>query len=788
MKRVKDAAKAAGVTALETIQVVGANEHNLQNVSITLPRDSLTVFTGVSGSGKSSLAFDTLFKEGQRRYMESLSPYARQFLGQMEKPKVEHVEGLSPTVSIDQKTVNRNPRSTVGTITELYDHYRLLFARLGTPYCPNCQVPITSLTPEQIADRLMVEFSKESFGPEDGPATVVYAPMVRERKGEYRKELDEWREQGYVRARIDGDLRRLDEEITLERYKKHSLDLVMDRFRLNPANRSRLAEALEKASALTKGEVTLDVGNEVRTFSGNMTCGKCGKVTIPELEPRLFSFNDPQGMCPTCNGLGMLHQFSEEKLTDAEQPLADGAFRFFTQNGNVMFTDIDTDYVLAVAKALKIPARTPWGQLPAAQRRLLIYGNIDVEMRIRNVFRNPYIHLELAEKEGKWPGFASILAFVGKFVGSMLDKFQDSSVCHDCDGKRLNPVARAVRFRNQTIDTLASETVEESCEFFNGLTLSATEQAVGKDIFREIRARLGFLNDVGVGYISLDRSAPTLSGGEAQRIRLASQVGSGLQGVLYVLDEPSIGLHQTDNRKLIGTLRRLRDVGNTVFVVEHDEETIESADHVVDLGPGAGSRGGKVLAQGSVADLKAAQDSISGAYLSGRRSIPIPGRRPIGKQAIKITGIKRHNLTNLAVEIPLGVFVAVTGVSGSGKSTLIHDVVKPALAAKLQGDEDPVGYYKKIAGLEHIDKVIEIDQSPIGRTPRSNPATYTKVMDVIRDLFTQVPESRIRGYKPGRFSFNVKGGRCEACEGAGVRTIEMQFLANVEVECEDCGE
>jgi excinuclease ABC subunit A len=786
VKRVKDAKPSAAATALDNIQVIGANEHNLRNVSITLPRDSLTVFTGVSGSGKSSLAFDTLFKEGQRRYMESLSPYARQFLGQMEKPKVEHVEGLSPTVSIDQKTVNRNPRSTVGTITELYDHYRLLFARLGTPYCPNCQVPITSLAPEQIADRLMAEFTTASMNPEDGPATIVYAPMVRERKGEYRKELEQWREQGYVRARIDGTVRRLDEDIALARYKKHSLDLVMDRFRLTPANRSRLAEALEKAVALTKGQVTLDVGDEQRTFSGNMTCGRCGKVTIPELEPRLFSFNDPQGMCPTCNGLGMLHQFSEEKLTDPEQPLADGAFRFFTQHGNVMFTEIDTDYVLALAKALKIPARTPWGELPREQRRLLIHGNTDTKMRIRNVFRNPYLLLEPAEQEGLWPGFASVLAFVGKFVGSMLDKFQDSSICSDCNGKRLNPLARAVRFRDQSIDTLTSQTVEESCAFFSSLELSPTEQAVGKDIFREIRARLGFLNDVGVGYISLDRSAPSLSGGEAQRIRLASQVGSGLQGVLYVLDEPSIGLHQTDNRKLIGTLRRLRDVGNTVFVVEHDEETILSADHVVDLGPGAGSRGGRVLAQGSVADLMASQDSISGAYLSGRRSISVPGRRDLTGQAIRITGIRRHNLNNLAVEIPLGVFVAVTGVSGSGKSTLIHDVIKPALAAKLGGDEDPVGYYKKITGLEHIDKAIEIDQSPIGRTPRSNPATYTKVFDVIRDLFTQVPEARIRGYKPGRFSFNVKGGRCEACEGAGVRTIEMQFLSNVEVECEEC--
>jgi excinuclease ABC subunit A len=775
-----------GVAALDRIEVVGANEHNLRNVSVSLPRDALTVFTGVSGSGKSSLAFDTLFKEGQRRFLESLSPYARQFLGQMEKPKVEHVEGLSPTVSIDQKTVNRNPRSTVGTITELYDHYRLLFARLGTPYCPHCQVPIASLGPDQIADRLLAEFSTPEMGPQDGPATVVYAPMVRERKGEYRKELEDWRQAGYVRARIDGQLRRLDEDITLARYKKHTLELVMDRFRLNPANRGRLAEALEKALTMAKGQVALDVGDERRAFSGNRTCAKCGQVTLPELEPRLFSFNDPQGMCPTCNGLGMLHQFSEDKLTDPEKSLAQGAFRFFTQNGNVMFTDIDLDYVLALAKALKVPAHTPWGRLPREQRRLLLHGNVDTEMRIRNVFRNPYLLLEPAQEEGLWPGFARILEFVGRFVGSAFDKFRDSSVCPDCDGKRLNAVARAVRFRGRTIDALAGETVEEALAFFNGLRLSPTEQAVGKDIFREIRARLGFLNDVGVGYISLDRSAPSLSGGEAQRIRLASQVGSGLQGVLYVLDEPSIGLHQTDNRKLIATLRRLRDVGNTVLVVEHDEETIFSADHVVDLGPGAGSRGGRLLAQGAVADLIAVPESVTGAYLGGNRTIAVPSRRRQAKQHLRIAGIRRHNLENLAVEIPLGVFVAVTGVSGSGKSTLVHEVLKPALQARLNGEEEPAGYYRKIVGLEHLDKVIEIDQSPIGRTPRSNPATYTKLFDVVRELFTQVPEARIRGYKPGRFSFNVKGGRCEACEGAGVRTIEMQFLSNVEVECEEC--
>jgi excinuclease ABC subunit A len=781
--------------ALDQIVVVGAAEHNLQDVSITLPRDTLTVFTGVSGSGKSSLAFDTLFKEGQRRFLESLSPYARQFLGQMEKPKVEHVEGLSPTISIDQKTVNRNPRSTVGTITELYDHYRLLFARLGEPYCPTCAVPIAALAPEQIADRLLAEFAGPAAAPgappgtapEDGPACIVYAPMVRERKGEYRKELDEWRGQGFARARIDGTLRRLDEEIVLERYKKHTLELVLDRFRLNPAHRGRLAEALEKALERSGGLVNLDVGSERRTYSGSRTCARCGQYTLPELEPRLFSFNDPQGACPRCNGLGSLRQFSEARLADPARSLAGGALLCFTGRGNLVFTAIDQDFVLGLAKALGIAAGVPWGKLPAAQRRLLLEGNTDTVMRIRNVFRNPWELLERAERDGAWPGFNAVLGFVGRFVGGALERYQETTVCPDCNGRRLGPGALAVRFRALAIDQLAALSVEESVAFFAALELSPAEQAIGKDIFREIRGRLGFLNDVGVGYLSVDRPATTLSGGEAQRIRLASQVGSGLQGVLYVLDEPSIGLHQTDNRKLIRTLRRLRDVGNTVYVVEHDQETIESADHVVDLGPGAGSRGGRVLAQGSVADVMATPDSLSGQYLSGALSIPVPARRrPLGKAALQVTGARRHNLQNLSVRIPLGVFVAVTGVSGSGKSTLVHDILMPALTAHLAGRPQPEGRYRRVTGLEHLDKVIEIDQSPIGRTPRSNPATYTKLFDAVRDLFSQVPEARIRGYKPGRFSFNVKGGRCEACEGAGQRTIEMQFLSAVEVECEEC--
>ncbi|MBI3993876.1 MAG: excinuclease ABC subunit UvrA, partial [Candidatus Lambdaproteobacteria bacterium] len=767
----------------DRIVVVGASEHNLRNLSLELPRNTLTVFTGVSGSGKSSLAFDTLFKEGQRRFLESLSPYARQFLGQMEKPRVEHVEGLSPTISIDQKTVNRNPRSTVGTITELYDHFRLLYARFGQPYCPTCAIPIATLTPEQIADTLFARFGQT----EGGTACTVLAPMIRERKGEYRRELAGWLEQGYLRARIDGELRRLDEDIALARYEKHSIELALDRFRIEPKTRSRLAEAVEQAMTLSGGLVQVEVAGELHAYSGNMACPRCG-LSIPELEPRLFSFNDPQGACETCNGLGTLRQFAEERLADAALSLDEGALRCFTERGNLPFTDITRDDLSVVARGLGIDTRKPWGRLPVRSRDLLLDGNADIRMRVRNVFRQPHLLVDGARHEGQWPGLRAVLEFVGRFVGAALERFQEETLCPTCNGLRLNPVARAVRFRGQTIDQLAGATVEDAVAFFEGLALNATETLVGKDIFREIRGRLGFLRDVGVGYLSLDRRATTLSGGEAQRIRLASQVGSGLQGVLYVLDEPSIGLHQSDNRKLLETLRSLRDVGNTVYVVEHDQETIEAADHLVDLGPGAGDEGGRVLAQGTLADLVAAPESLSGRYLSGSLEIPLPARRrPAGQAVLTLHGVRKHNLDGLDVSVPLGLFVAVTGVSGSGKSTLVHDVLKPALGAHLHKEPAPRGLYRRVTGLRHLDKVIEIDQSPIGRTPRSNPATYTKVLDAIRGLFAQTPEARIRGYKPGRFSFNVKGGRCEACEGAGVQTIEMQFLSNVEMVCEECG-
>ncbi len=798
-----------GTSSTNNIVVVGATEHNLKGVNITLPRDSLTVFTGISGSGKSSLAFDTLFKEGQRRFLESLSPYARQFLGQMEKPRVEHVEGLSPTISIDQKTVNRNPRSTVGTITELYDHYRLLMARLGQPHCPDCKVPISTLTPEQITERVFATANISTSTAEKGaagngngtgngtapkaPPCMVLAPMVRERKGEYRRELAQWLEEGYLRARIDGEIRRLDEEVVLGRYEKHTLEVVLDRFPLEPRNRSRLAEAVERAVAMAGGLVSVEVGEESKLYSSHMACPRC-QMPIPELEPRLFSFNDPQGACPTCLGLGNLRLFSEDRLAFPDRSLNDGALTCFTGKGNLVFTDIDLEYIAKLAGILGIDPDTSWGKLPAAHRKLLLEGNHEQRLRVRNVFRNPGLLLDQARESGRWPGLYAVLTFIDRFVGSALERYQSISPCPDCAGRRLNPVALAVRFREHSINTLSAMTVEEAVEFFNGLELTPTETLIGKDVFREIRSRMAFLNDVGVGYLTLERRATTLSGGEAQRIRLAAQVGSGLQGVLYVLDEPSIGLHQTDNRKLLDTLKHLRDAGNTVYVVEHDEETIRAADHVVDLGPGAGEEGGRVLAQGSVADLMKTAESLSGRYLSGQLLIPIPEkRRKVAlKKGITIHGARKHNLRDLTVSIPLGVFVAVTGVSGSGKSTLVHDILKPSLSAHLR--REPIGGgrakdkpFTRLTGMERVDKVIEIDQSPIGRTPRSNPATYTKVLDQIRGLFASVSEAKIRGYKPGRFSFNVRGGRCAVCEGAGVRTIEMQFLSNVEVVCEECG-
>ncbi|HJM05011.1 MAG TPA: excinuclease ABC subunit UvrA [SAR324 cluster bacterium] len=762
----------------DEIVIVGASEHNLKNVNLTLPRNTLTVFTGVSGSGKSSLAFDTIFKEGQRRFVESLSAYARQFLGQTEKPRVEHVEGLSPTISVDQKTVNRNPRSTVGTVTEIFDHYRLLFSRLGEPHCPNCGKPIESQTPEQIADYAYVDGH--------GETCLILAPMIRERKGEYRKEIEQWAAEGYVRARIDGTIRRLDEEIQLARYEKHTLELVIDRLELNNEEKSRFTEGIEKALRLAEGLVVLEYRGEDHLFSQLMACPAC-QIALPEMEPRLFSFNAPQGACPTCNGLGQLSVFTEEKLCNPKLSMSDGALRCFTERGNILFTRIDERHMNDLYRQFSINRRTSWKKLPEETRKLVLHGNAEVPLGISNVFRFSG-QLRKKIQNGQWPGIIAILQFVYRFAKGPLEKFQETSVCPDCEGRRLNPTALAVRFHEQDIHSLSEASLEEAILFFESIELSVREEKIGRDIFREIKDRLHFLNDVGVGYLNLNRSAATLSGGEAQRIRLASQLGAGLQGVLYVLDEPSIGLHQSDNLKLIETLKKLRDRGNTVLVVEHDEETIESADHIVDVGPVAGLNGGEVTAQGSLHDIVAEKASLTGDFLSGREVIELPkSRRTTSGEKLIVRGARFNNLKDLTVEIPLGLFVCVAGVSGSGKSSLIDGVLKKAVANHLipQSNQTP-GEHDAIEGLQELDRLIEINQTPIGRTPRSNPATYTKMFDPIRDLFALVPESKARGYKKGRFSFNVKGGRCADCQGAGIQTIEMQFLSDVQIPCETC--
>ena len=778
----------------EQIIINGASEHNLKNVSLNIPRDTLTVFTGVSGSGKSSLAFDTIFKEGQRRFVESLSAYARQFLGQTDKPKVEHIEGLSPTISVDQKTVNRNPRSTVGTITEIYDHYRLLFARLGKPHCPECGTRISSQTPEQITDYAYVDALNEPC--------LILAPMVQERKGEYRKELEEWATEGYVRARIDGEVRRLDEKIQLARYEKHTIELVLDRLTITAQEKSRFTEGVEKALLLGNGLAILnyakkdsekDHENKLEQsqqkdhlFSQLMACPNC-QIALPEMEPRLFSFNAPQGACSTCNGIGHTSTFTEEKLCNPELSISEGAIKCFTEKGNLLYTKVDQRHVSSLMKNFEINDKTLWKDLSVQQRQLILYGNTKMKLGVSNVFRFPAQFLKKLEKH-QWAGFIPILQFVFRFVKGPLEKFQHTSICPDCEGKRLNKMALAVSLHGHNIYSLANESIEASVIFFESIQLSETEKKIGRDIFREIRDRLNFLNDVGVGYLTLERSAATLSGGEGQRIRLASQLGAGLQGVLYVLDEPSIGLHQSDNKKLLHTLKKLRDRGNTVLVVEHDEETIESSDHLVDIGPVAGQEGGYITAQGTLKNLIESHESITGRFLSGAEQIRIPEKRRLSSgNKITIHGANFNNLNNITCEIPLGILVAVAGVSGSGKSSLIDGILKKALICYLNPtSKDKPAPHKKISGYENVDRVIKIDQAPIGRTPRSNPATYTKVLDPIRDLFSLMPEAKARGYKKGRFSFNVKGGRCEDCQGAGLKTIEMQFLSNVQIPCDTC--
>ncbi len=756
---------------MDSIRVVGAREHNLKGVDLAIPRDSLVVFTGLSGSGKSSLAFDTIHQEGQRRFLESLSAYARQFLGTLEKPKVDRVDGLSPTLCIDQKTVNRNPRSTVGTITEILDHLRLLLARLGTPRCPVCHTVIQTLSPGQIADLLLRE--------SPGAALIVLAPIVRDRKGEYRKELAQALRDGWLRARIDGELRSLEEEITLARYEKHTIELVVDRLRAHPAQRDRLVEALERGLSLGEGVVTCLVDDQHRAFSSARTCVEHG-VSIPEMEPRLFSFNAPQGMCPTCSGLGYLEDFDQELLFDPRAPVGE-ALRALEGDDPLPFTTLSRDVLREVAEAIGVTPDTRWGALSDEHRRVMLEGS-DLRYEVTRVSGGRTTTLEK-----RWGGIMPTLEQVWKYTWlQRLGRYRRQVVCPSCAGKRLNPVALAVDFRGQSISTLAHMSVTDARRFFDELKLEGDELSVGEPILREIRGRLVFLDQVGLGYLSLDRSAATLSGGEGQRIRLASAVGAGLQGITYILDEPSIGLHTRDHARLLDALLRLRDKGNTVIVVEHDPETMARADWLVEVGPGAGRLGGTLVASAPPGEFLRS-GAVTARWLRGEERIPVPERRRPGNGAsLRLRGARANNLNGVDVEIPLGCLIAVTGVSGSGKSSLILDVLHRALCKALGHEHDRPGEHDGLEGAENLDKVIEIDQAPIGRTPRSNPATYTGAMDLIRDLFAELPESRARGYKKGRFSFNVEGGRCEECQGAGVKTVEMQFLADVDVVCESC--
>jgi len=765
------------------IRVRNAHEHNLKNISVDIPRDELVVITGVSGSGKSSLAFDTIFREGQRRYVESLSSYARQFIGQMQKPAVEHIEGLSPAICIDQKTVNRNPRSTVGTTTEILDHLRLLYARLGEAACPECGEKIEARTSDQIAQRILLDFPTSvapfdsAQGTPQGTPCLILAPVVRRRKGEYRAEQEEWRDEGFRQCRIDGELRDLETATELARYEIHTLEPVVDRIRLEEKSLPRLREGIERALAMAEGVVAILAGPEAfegrgehRQYSAVRACPN-GHIELPELEPRCFSFNHPNGMCPACKGLGTLHSFEDELLVpDPEKSLEERALRAVTDKGTLVFSDWGPRELKAIAKAHGFTLATPWKDIPPAGREAVLRTGVPAKgIRgavpvLDELYEQWHIHL--------------------------LMKFMTLRTCPHCHGTRLGPVSRAVKFRGKGIHELTALSLEELHAFFEAVELDPLETRIGREILREIRARLTFLSAVGLGYLSLDRSAATLSGGEAQRIRLAAQVGAGLQGVLYVLDEPSIGLHPRDNRRLLSTLRRLRDQGNSVLVVEHDEETMREADQVVDIGPGAGSLGGDLMGQGTAEELERNPESLTGQFLSRQKRVPMPAaRREVTKDTprLSVRDCRANNLKGFDVAIPLGRLVALAGVSGSGKSSLVDGILAPALANRLHRAERPEGPHGKIEGLEHLEAVVEIDQSPIGRTPRSNPATYTGVFDEIRKLYASLPEAKTRGYQPGRFSFNVKGGRCEDCQGSGVKEVEMQLLANVEVECEECG-
>ncbi|MFB3880429.1 MAG: excinuclease ABC subunit UvrA [Armatimonadota bacterium] len=767
----------------DKIIVRGARQHNLKNVTVEIPRDKLVVITGLSGSGKSSLAFDTIYAEGQRRYVESLSAYARQFLGEMDKPDVDMIEGLSPAVSIDQKSTTRNPRSTVATVTEIYDHMRLLWARIGLPHCPQCGRPIVQQTAEQIVDQVLQL--------PEGTRLLILGPVVRGRKGEYRQIFEDIRRQGFARVRVDGEVMEVSEaaERKLARYKQHSIEIVVDRIIARPNARKRLADSMELALKVGSGVALVQVlgeeggpPGEQLTFSERFACTNCGR-SFEELQPRLFSFNTPYGACPTCMGLGTSNELDEGLvIPDPRLTINEGAilpWRGLTSHYHKAL-------LRAVCEEFAIDLDTPVKDLPKGKIEILLRGSPEPvkvryrgrggRLRIYNVrFQGIMHYLQREYEEGE-----------SESARTYLDAFTAVKPCPACKGARLKPESLAVTVGDKNIAEVAALSIRKSMDFFTDLALTPRQEQIARQVLKEIRTRLGFLLNVGLDYLTLDRAAATLAGGEAQRIRLATQIGSGLMGVLYILDEPSIGLHQRDNRRLLDTLISLRDLGNTILVVEHDEETMRAADWIIDIGPGAGEHGGEIIVSGTLEDLCSNERSITGDYLTGRRTIPVPTRRQGNGHHLTVRGARHHNLKNIDVRIPLGVFTCLTGVSGSGKSTLMEDILYRRLAHRLHGARTMWGQHEDITGVSNIDKVIDIDQSPIGRTPRSNPATYTGVFDKIRELFSQTPEARMRGYKPGRFSFNVRGGRCEACKGDGIIKIEMHFLPDVYVPCEVC--
>ena len=764
----------------DKIVIKGARAHNLKNVDLTIPRDQLVVFTGVSGSGKSSLAFDTIYAEGQRRYVESLSSYARQFLGQMEKPDVDLIEGLSPAISIDQKTTSHNPRSTVGTVTEIYDYLRLLYARIGIPHCPKCGKEIKKQTIDQIVDRIMELPERTKLR--------LLAPVVRGRKGEHVKLLEDAKKSGYVRVRVDGILYDLSEKIELEKNKKHNIEIVVDRLMVKEGMQMRLTESIETASALSGGLLIVDVnqGEDELLFSQSFSCPDCG-VDLMEIEPRMFSFNNPSGACPTCTGLGMQMKFDEQLIVPNEElSIMQGAITapgYNSVNAKGSMSKVLFD---ALAAKYGFSLETPFKDLPRKIKDIIFYG---AKEKLRITYSNVR---GTGTYDYAFEGVINTLRRryneTSEAMRAEFEEYMTNIECPDCHGKRLRPEVLAITVNGKNISEVTELSIGKMQEFFQSLTLTERENMIAERILKEIHARVGFLIDVGLEYLTLSRTAGTLSGGESQRIRLATQIGSGLVGVVYILDEPSIGLHQRDNDKLLATLKHLRDIGNSLIVVEHDEDTMRAADFVVDIGPGAGRGGGDIVAAGSVEEIMAVERSVTGAYLSGRKKIEVPKeRRPfVQDHKLVIRGAAENNLKNIDVEIPLGVFTCVTGVSGSGKSSLINEILYKRLAKELNRAKTRAGRHEEMLGLEKLDKVINIDQSPIGRTPRSNPATYTGLFDMIRDVFAQTTEAKVRGYQKGRFSFNVKGGRCEACSGDGIVKIEMHFLPDIYVPCEVC--